>query len=69
MEEAALRWEAIDWHKVEAFVNKIQTRIASNRRFAATVRADLILKANSLPKPWPAIFRQMIAYLRHCCPV
>jgi hypothetical protein len=26
--EAALRWETIDWQKVEAFVNKIQTRIA-----------------------------------------
>jgi RNA-directed DNA polymerase len=26
--EAALRWEAIDWQKVELFVNKIQTRIA-----------------------------------------
>jgi RNA-directed DNA polymerase len=26
--EAALRWDAIDWRKVEAFINKIQTRIA-----------------------------------------
>ena len=26
--EAALKWEAVDWVKVEAFVNKIQTRIA-----------------------------------------
>jgi RNA-directed DNA polymerase len=26
--EAAMRWEAIDWRKVESFVNKIQTRIA-----------------------------------------
>jgi RNA-directed DNA polymerase len=26
--EAALRWEVIDWQKVEAFINKIQTRIA-----------------------------------------
>jgi RNA-directed DNA polymerase len=35
MKEAALRWEAIDWHKVEMFVNKIQTRIAK-----ATVRGN-----------------------------
>jgi predicted DNA-binding protein (UPF0251 family) len=26
--QAALRWEAIDWEKVEAFINKAQTRIA-----------------------------------------
>jgi RNA-directed DNA polymerase len=26
--KAALQWEAIDWQKVEAFINKIQTRIA-----------------------------------------
>jgi RNA-directed DNA polymerase len=26
--QAALRWEAIDWLKVEAFINKAQTRIA-----------------------------------------
>ena len=25
---AALRWDAIDWQKVEAFINKAQTRIA-----------------------------------------
>jgi RNA-directed DNA polymerase len=28
MKGSALRWEAIDWQKVEAFINKIQTRIA-----------------------------------------
>jgi RNA-directed DNA polymerase len=27
-QEAALRWEAIDWQKVETFINKAQTRIA-----------------------------------------
>jgi retron-type reverse transcriptase len=26
--QAALRWEATDWPKVEAFINKAQTRIA-----------------------------------------
>jgi RNA-directed DNA polymerase len=41
--QAALRWEAIDWEKVEAFINKVQTRIASNRRFAAMVKGNMKL--------------------------
>jgi RNA-directed DNA polymerase len=38
--KAALQWEAIDWQKVEAFINKIQTRIASDRRSAAQVKGN-----------------------------
>ena len=44
--EAALRWEAIGWQKAEAFVNKIQTRIAKatvkgNRKLARELQRML----------------------------
>jgi RNA-directed DNA polymerase len=40
---ASLKWETIDWFKVETFINKAQARIASNRRFAATVEGNMKL--------------------------
>jgi RNA-directed DNA polymerase len=40
---AAIHWEAIDWVKVESFINKAQARIASDRRSAATVKGNMKL--------------------------